>query len=67
MLLDGSSQIGGDGDGHHSDSGKMYRATNGCPPPLAEPYSPPKVSKILGNFCCLSYQQQIFVCDIQKI
>lgn len=42
VLLDGSSQMGGDGDGHHSDSGKMYRTTNGCPPPIAEPYSPPK-------------------------
>lgn len=44
MMLDSS---GGDGDVHHSDNGKMFRSTNGCPPPINEPYSPPKVTNLM--------------------
>uniref|UniRef100_A0A1B6C9C9 Fork-head domain-containing protein n=1 Tax=Clastoptera arizonana TaxID=38151 RepID=A0A1B6C9C9_9HEMI len=31
-----------DGDVHQSENGKMFRPSNGCPPPINEPYSPPK-------------------------
>ncbi|XP_054282865.1 forkhead box protein K1 isoform X2 [Macrosteles quadrilineatus] len=35
VLLDGSGQMS------ESDN-KLFRSTNGCPPPINEPYSPPK-------------------------
>ncbi|XP_046660202.1 forkhead box protein K1-like isoform X2 [Homalodisca vitripennis] len=35
VLLDGSSQMS-------ENESKLFRPSNGCPPPISEPYSPPK-------------------------
>uniref|UniRef100_A0A1B6DXR0 Fork-head domain-containing protein n=1 Tax=Clastoptera arizonana TaxID=38151 RepID=A0A1B6DXR0_9HEMI len=40
--VDDRSDMMLDGDVHQSENGKMFRPSNGCPPPINEPYSPPK-------------------------